>query len=192
MPDRDEKKYVIALKKGSYSAFDHLFSVYKERLYAFAIGYLKMEEDAKELVQDVFVKVWEHRHSLDEEKSFGSYLFTISKNTILNYFRKKANEQNYIEYVKQHTGLRVNPVEEEIEFSELKERASGLIERLPSRQREIYRLSREKGLSNEEISRILHVSKKTVENQITLAKKFLREHLGEKSLIVLLFIVLFV
>ncbi len=191
MHERREKEYVIKLKKGSFSAFDHLFSVYKERLYAFAIGYLKIEEDAKELVQDVFVKVWEHRHQLDEGKSFNSYLFTIAKNTILNYFRKKANEQTYIEYIKQHTGLSVSPVEENIEFSELQKKAQDLVEHLPPRQREIYRLSREKGLPNEEIARNLHISKKTVENQITLAMKYLREKLGEGSLIVLLFITLF-
>ncbi len=191
MGEYREKDYIIKLKKGSFSAFDHLFSVYRERLYAFAIGYLKMEEDAKELVQDVFVKVWENRHKLDEDKSFNSYLFTIAKNTILNYFRKKASEQAYIEYIKKHTGLSVSPVEEKVEFSELQKKAQDLIEQLPPRQREIYHLSREKGLSNEEIARILHITKKTVENQITLAMKYLREKLAQGSLIVLLFITLF-
>ncbi len=186
-----EREYIIKLKKGSFSAFDHLFSVYRERLYTFAIGYLKVEEDAKELVQEVFVKVWENRHKLDEDRSFNSYLFTIAKNTILNYFRKKANEQNYLDYIKEHTGLSVSPIEEKIEFSELQKEAHNLIGQLTPRQREIYRLSREKGLSNEEIARVLHISKKTVENQITLVMKYLREKLGQGSLIVLLFIILF-
>jgi len=191
MGEYREKEYVRKLKKGSFAAFDHLFSVYRERLYAFAIGYLKIEEDAKELVQDVFVKVWEHRHQLDESRSFNAYLFTIAKNTILNYFRKKANEQNYIEYIKKHTGLSVSPVEEKVEFSELQEKARTLIEQLPPRQKEIYHLSREEGLSNEEIAQALKISRKTVENHITLAMSYLREKLGQGSLIVLLFITLF-
>ncbi|NOY37503.1 MAG: RNA polymerase sigma-70 factor [Chlorobi bacterium] len=191
MQKRTEKDYVHELKKGSYSAFDYLFSVYKERLYAFAVGYLKVPEDAKELVQEVFVRVWENRNKLDEEKSFNSYLFTISKNTILNYFRKKAHKEAYLEYIRKHTGLSVSQTEEDIEYQELLERTNGLVEQLPSRQKVIYRLSREKGMSNEEIARMLNISKKTVENQITLAIKFLREQLGNGKLIALLFISLF-
>ena len=77
------------------------------------------------------------------------------------------------------------------EYEELLEKANRVIEQLPSRQKKIYRLSREKGLSNEEIALKLNISKKTVENQVTLAMKFLREQLGQEKLYVLLFISLF-
>ena len=188
---KEEKDYINELKEGSFSAFDHLFSLYKERLYAFAVGYLKAAEDAQELVQEVFVKVWENRETLDETRSFNSYLFTISKNTILNYFRKKANEQSYIDYIKKNTSLTYNKTEEDLAYEELMEKANRVIELLPARQKEIYRLSREQGLSNEEIARQLKISKKTVENQVTLALKFLRERLGNGKLYALLFISLF-
>ena len=188
---KEEKDYIVELKKGSFAAFDLIFSTYKERLYAFAVGYLKVADDAQELVQEVFVKVWENREMLDESRSFNSYLFTISKNTILNYFRKRANEQSYIDYIKQNTYLTYNKAEEELEYEELLKNANNVIEQLSHRQKEIYRLSREKGLSNEEIARKLHISKKTVENQVSLAMKFLREQLGHEKLYVLLFISLF-
>lgn len=186
-----EKKYIIELKKGSYTAFDYFFSTYKERLYGFAIGYLKIEDDAKELVQDVFVKLWEHRTMLDENKSVKAYLFTISKNTILNYFRKKANQQLYVEYIKKHIGLSVNTTEEDIEFSDLQEMAVNIVNQLPPRQKMIFKLSREQNLSNEDIADKLSISRKTVENQITLAKKFIRERMGNEKLTMLLFIALF-
>ncbi len=188
---KEEKDYIIELKKGNFSAFDHIFSSYKERLYSFAVGYLKATKDAEELVQEVFVKVWENREMLDESKSFNSYLFTISKNTILNYFRKRANEQAYIDYIKQNTRLTYNKAEEKLEYEELLKNANKVIEQLPDRRKEIYRLSRELGLSNEEIAQKLNISKKTAENQVTLAMKFLREKLGQKRLYVLLFISLF-
>jgi RNA polymerase sigma-70 factor (ECF subfamily) len=181
---------VAELKKGSYSAFDHLFAEYKDRLYAFAIGYLKVEDDAREIVQDVFVKVWEHRHHIDTCKSFNAYLFKISRNTILNYFRKKASEQTYLQYITEHTGFTVNSVEEEIEYTDLLEKADSVIEKLPSRQKEIFLMSRKEGLTNEEIAQSLNISKKTVENQITLAKQYLRKRLGESSLVVILFVCL--
>jgi len=190
MQEKTERESIVGLRKGSFSAFDHLFSVYKDRLYAFAIGYLKIEEDAKELVQEVFVKVWENRHHIDTSRSFKAYLFTITKNTILDYFRKKASERTYLEYIREHTGFIVDSPEEEIEYADLMEKAESFIEKLPSRQKEIFMMSRKQGLTNEEIASILQISKKTVENQITLAKKYLRKRLGESSLVVLLFICL--
>ena len=188
---KEEKDYIRELKTGSFSAFDHIFSLYKERLYAFAIGYLKVTEDAKELVQEVFVKVWENRNRLDETRSFNAYLFTIAKNLILNFFRKKANQQSFIEYIKQNTGLTYSNADEELEYEDLLKTANSYIELLPGRRKEIYRLSREKGLSNEEIAQALKISKKTVENQLTLALKFLQEKLGEENLLGMLFIALF-
>ena len=128
---------------------------------------------------------------LDETKSFNSYLFTISKNTILNYFRKKANEQSYIEYIVKNTSLTYNKSSDELEYEELLVEANKIIDQLPPRQKEVYRLSREKGLKNEEIAQKLNISKKTVENQVTLAMKFLRGKLDSKELHVLLFISLF-
>ncbi len=186
-----EKECLIELKKGSFSAFDHIFSLYKERLYAFSIGYLKVPEDAQELVQIVFMKVWENRKMLDESKSFSSYLFTISKNTILNYIRKKANQQSYVDYLLNQSNLTYNDAEGELEYEDLLKQTNTAIDQLPFRQKEIYHLSREVGLSNEEIAQKLNISKKTVENHITLVMKFIRQHIGYDKMSRLLFISLF-
>jgi len=188
---------VISLKNSDFKSFDKLFDKYGKKLYRFALGYLKSREDAEGLVLDVFMKVWENRASLDETKSFNSYLFTIAKNTILNHFRKKANQKSYLEYIKQHTELiyantEDNNLENDILFSNLESQAKLIIDRLPSRRKEIYLLSREKGYCNEIIAQTLNISKKTVENQITLALKFIKEQLRNKDLIPLLFFSLFI
>jgi RNA polymerase sigma-19 factor, ECF subfamily len=188
---KTEKDYIIELKEGSFSAFDHIFSYYKARLYAFALGYLKHKEDAQELVQDVFVKVWENRETLDESKSFNSYLFTISKNTILNHIRKKGSINLYSDYIKNYAPQTHNTAEDKLEYEDLLKKAKEVIDQLPDRQKEIYLLRHEKGLSNLEIAKELRISKKTVENQITLAIKFLRERLGHKQIYASLFISLF-
>jgi len=186
-----EKDYIIELKKGSFSAFDHIFSSYKKRLYAFALGYLKVPDEAQEVVQEVFVKIWEKRDMLDENKSFNAYLFTISKNTILNYIRKKGPKQSYSDYIKYIAPKSYNEAADSLEYEELLKKATSIIEQLPPRQKEIYLLSYKKGLSNTEIAYKLHISKKTVENQITLAIKFLRERLDHKHIYASLFISLF-
>jgi len=190
MDKNREKDYIIGLKRGDFASFDQLFSVYKERLYAFALGYLKSTEYARELVQEVFIKVWENREELDEEKSFNAYLFTISKNIILNHLRKRANDKKYIEYIKQHTGIEYTKTEEKIEYSDLEAQAKKIIDQLPPGRKKIYRLSREEGLTYEEIAKKLNISKKTVENQMSRALKFLRERLDNGKLITLLFIAL--
>jgi len=191
MDKNREKDYIIGLKRGDFASFDQLFSVYKERLYAFALGYFKSAEDARELVQEVFVKVWENREELDEGKSFNAYLFTVSKNIILNHFRKRANDKKYIEYIKQHIGIEYNRTEEDIEYSDLEAQTEKVIDQLPPGRKKIYRLSREERLTYEEIAKKLNISIKTVENQMTQALKFLRERLGNGKLIILLFIALF-
>lgn len=189
--DNNDTEVILRLKNSDFGSFDLLFDKYSKRLYRFALGYLKSREDAEELVQDVFLKVWENRSSLDETKSFNSYLFTIAKNAILNHFRSKAHQGSYIEYIKQHASLIYSGTEDSIMYSDLGARAKKIIEKLPLRRKEVFLLSREQGYSNEKIAQILNISKKTVENQITLALKFIQERLGNKDLITLLFFTLF-
>lgn len=186
-----EKESIIALKNNNFPAFDYLYNLYKERLYGFAVGYLKSTEEAKGLVQNVFLKVWENRAELDEAKSFNAYLFTIAKNTILNHFRKKANEQSYIDHLKTNFDLFYNRTAEDIEYSDLEEQVKKIVDLLPKRRREIYLMSRTEGFNNDEIAVKLNISRKTVENQITLATKVLREKLETANIIIILFIYLF-
>ena len=112
--DKKEQNMVLRLKSGDFEAFDQLFKRYSKRLYGFALNYLKANADAEDLVQHIFVKVWEHRKSLDEKQSFNAYLFRIAKNSILNHFRKKANQQSYIDYIKQHIRLIHRKEEEDL------------------------------------------------------------------------------
>jgi len=94
---RNDQQLVQLLQKGNVAAFDSLFEVYSQRLFGFAFKYFKNETDAEELVQEVFVKVWENRQTLKSELSFRSYLFTIALNQIRKHFNKKATSLRYLE-----------------------------------------------------------------------------------------------
>jgi len=190
--DKKEQDMIVRLRKGDFEAFDQLFNRYSKRLYVFALNYLKANVDAEDLVQHIFIKVWEHRKSLDEKQSFNAYLFSIAKNSILNHFRKKANQQSYIDHIKQHTRLLHRKEEDDIIYTDLNNQVQKIIHQLPARRREIFLLSRNDGYSNDEIAEKLNLSKKTVNNQITHALKFIREQLGKNNLIHLLFIYLFI
>lgn len=89
-----ERNLIKELKDGSYLAFDKLFAKYGEHLFCFVFSILKSSDDSKEIVQDVFVKVWEKRQTLNEFLSFKSFLFSIAYHQIISGLRKKASEKS--------------------------------------------------------------------------------------------------
>ncbi len=183
---------VRLLKAGDMSGFDKLYRKYSLKIYQFSFSILKSREDAEGIVQDVFYKVWEKRDTIKEHLSFQSYLFTIANNTSISLIRKRLKETRYITYLKsiQIPSLD-SPVSAEIEFVELKNKSYDLIDQLPGRQKQIYLLSREDGLSYHEIADELNISVNTVENHMVRALKFLRKNLKRMSLVSLLYYYMF-
>ncbi|GAJ09662.1 unnamed protein product, partial [marine sediment metagenome] len=176
---------------GDIASFDKLFTKYSEKLYLFAVGYLKKQEDAEGLVQEVFIKVWEKRLELREDLSFKSFLFTIAYNAIVDHFRKWSKEEECLEHFRKTLDLYHNEPEKKVEYSDLEELALKTIEKLPPKRKLIYQLSRQEELTNKEIAERLKISIKTVEYHMSLALKFLKEQLGKKLLPSLLFFFLF-
>lgn len=161
-------KLVSQVKEGSPFAFQLLFDQYSKKIFYFSLSYLNDKEEAEEIVQEVFLKVWKSRDKLDTKASFNSYLFTIAKNAILNTIRKSKYEQAYLNYAKLHPGKDIL-LDEELDFKELERAYKKAIEQLPAKRKEIFVLSREKHLTNAEIAKKLDISVKTVENQMTSA-----------------------
>ncbi len=184
-----EPKLVRELTKGSLTAFNALYNQYSQRLYRFAWGYLKSEEEAEELVQDVFTIIWEKRSQLKSELSFRSFLFTISFNIIRKHFRTRAHLNKYFK------GLGAegenDDAWETVSFDTLMDQINNLVEQMPGRRKEIFIKSRCEGLTIKEIANQLNISHKTVENQITEALRFLRKNLNDETLPAILILSLF-
>ena len=185
-----ETDLVLALKDGNLLAFSELFNRYGKRLYHFSMGYLKSVQDAEEIVQDVFLKIWTNREKLSEQKSFESYMFTIAKNDILNTIRKSKAEQAYLNYAKLHPGKDVL-LDEELDFNELERVYKDAVEKLSPRRKEIYLLSKEQYLTNAEIAIKMNISIKTVENQMTTSIFEVRKRLRSLSFFGMIFFNLF-
>ena len=185
-----EDEWIYALKEGDLSAFNELFDRYAKRLYHFSMGYLKSTADAEEIVQEVFLKIWDNRIELSTQKSFESYLFTIARNGILNTIRKSKSEQAYLNYVKINPGKNVL-LDEELNFNELEKAYHEAIEQLSPRRKEIYLLRKEQSLSNAEIATKMNISVKTVENQMTSALSEIRRNLRSLGFSGIIFIELF-
>jgi RNA polymerase sigma-70 factor (ECF subfamily) len=186
-----EKKLVAGFLKGNVKAFDLLYEQYSGRLYRFAFMLLKNREDALDIIQDTFLRIWKNREDLSEEKSFKSYLFTVSYNITIDLLRKRLNEKKYCEALEKNFGFGQQSIENSADFMILDHQIREIIEALPPRRREIFRLSREKGRSNKEIAADLEISVKTVETQLNLALKFLKSRLADGSVPGILFLSLF-
>jgi RNA polymerase sigma-70 factor (family 1) len=176
---KDESQLVRSLSKGNILAFNTLYKEYSNRLYRFSIGYFKSEAEAEELVQEVFTIIWEKRADLKEELSFKSFLFTISFNIIRKHFRTKAYLSEYFKTAPfEDVDIQTS---EKISSDSLSQFITKLVEQLPQRRKEIFIKSRFEGQSIKEIAEELHISHKTVENQLTDALKFIRTNLDKES-----------
>jgi len=167
-------------------AFEELFKAYFTPLMAFSRRILGDEDDAREVVHQVFINLWEKRREIDLSTSLKSYLFTSVNNRSLNVIRdrKKFSSGEVPELAGEWD------VSTQIEAMELEEKIRAAIESLPERCREIFELNRFDGLKYSEIALQLDISVKTVENQMTKALKILRDQLG-KYLTILLCLLLF-
>lgn len=174
-----EKKVVELLRIGDVDAFEKVFFTFADRLYYFSYRYLRNQHDAEEVVQDVFVKLWENRSNLNEQLSLSGYIFTIARNTIFNQNRKKVNEKAYQEYVIGFLDNFSSKTEDDLIYSDIKEIVDKVVDELPPQRKLIYRMSREKGLSYKEIAQELDLSERTVEAHIRLALKTLTKVLDE-------------
>lgn len=187
-----ENELVQWLKQGDKKAFQQLFEQYAKRIFAFAKGFLKSNSDAEEIVQEVFVKVWQARESINTELSFKSYLFKITYNCIREYFNKQSRENRYKHEILDDSVEFDNRTEERLDYKSLLELVEEKIEQLPPRQRQIILLSKKQGVPTREIATLLEISPRTVEKHLSEALKQLKKDLREDHVAGLLFYHLFI
>ena len=178
-----DREYVEALKKDDLSAFDVLFKKYSESLYAFALSISREPYIAEEVTQLVFMKIWEKRSKIEADLPFKSYIFSIAYSETISWIRKINSEDRKKENFRGEIPLISNETSFTIEFNNINSLANQMIECLPEKRKEIFKLSREQGYSNKEIAAMLDISVKTIENQMTSALKTLREKLGKYDIL---------
>lgn len=168
-----EEILLTQLNKGSESAFEAFFNIYSTKILQFSRRYLKNEAEAENATQEVFIRIWELRATLDPQKPFSAFVFSIAKNILLNRLKRIALEARLAERIK------VSPpskdTDENILYNELEQTINNAIAGLPEERQKIFRLSRFEGLTNREIAEKMNLSVKTVENQMGYALKSLKE-----------------
>lgn len=173
-----ESQHIHRLQKGDNVSFEYLYNAWSGKLYNFVMRISRGDSYlAEEIVQSVFIKVWESRQSLDPAKSFGAYLCTIAKNQLVNIYQHRMLEFLYHEKIK-HSEPIENTTEKEVDYHLLEEYIDSLIEQLPPARKEIFVLSRRNLLTNKEIAEKLNISENRIESQLTKAASFLRSEVN--------------
>ena len=169
------------IKHGEKDAYQELFERYAPKIYGFSISYLNNKQDAEGLVQDVFLKIWEKRETLDSTQNIKAYIFKIAVNSIYDFIRRKNIETAFHDFAKVNYSSKSNSTWDTVIYEEMQTTLDDLILRMPEQRRKVFYLSKKKGLSNDEIAQKMELSKRTVENQLYRAIGYLKVNLKNES-----------
>jgi len=177
------------LKEGHEFAFETVYRLYNDKLFHIAKNYLANKENAEEITQNVFLKLWQKIDKLSEINNINSYLFTLTKNACLNFLKHEKIKARHLESKKKTININFlkNSTASLLLENELREKIMDSIALLPEKCREVFIQSRIEGLKSEEIAKMFAISKRTVDNHLAKGIRHMRLHLKEYTTILLLF-----
>lgn len=189
----EEKLLLKEVSEGNEKAFRTLYDAYFNHLSAYIFKLCKSETATEEIVQDIFVKIWVNRASLRLMDTPEAYIFSMARNKTIDYLRRLSKESNLINVLEQQLSASNNDVEAKLDVEELRLLIEEALNQLSIQKRKIFQLSRNEGLSHDEIAAVMHLSKSTVKNHLSETLQHVREHLRHQpnSEALLLLLVLF-
>ena len=169
----EERRYLEALARDDRSAFDALYLKYAAKTEEFLYRMLKDHSEAEDITQDIFLKIWRNRTSIGAVDAFGPYLFRMARNAVYDRFDNRSVRENYARRASLLPEYELP--DSAIDSRDLLLLIRMVVEKMPEQRRRIFRMSREEGLSNDQIAEQLSISRRTVENQISRALAELRK-----------------
>lgn len=186
----NEKELLVLASQADQGAFTTLFHMYKNKLYAYVLRLTESEMLAEDIVQDVFMKLWNDHDTLGSIDNFGGYLFRMSKNQVINHFKRMAHETLIMAELFRQNPIGHNDTQEIVALKDIEKILGNILENLPPQQKAVYHLSREEGRTHEEIANLLKISPNTVKNHIVQAMSTIRTQLRKHADTMLLVAVL--
>ncbi|MEQ9439252.1 MAG: RNA polymerase sigma-70 factor [Cyclobacteriaceae bacterium] len=175
MPSEDEK-WIKALRNSQEEGLHYLFQKYHHALYYHALAFVKSSPLAEDVVQEVFIKVWETREQIKPELSFKSYLFTISRNHIINQLKRLSLDWKAKQDIAYHQVTVHNQVEDQVIYDDYEAIARKALAELPAKRKMVFTLYRLEGKKYDEIASLLNISKNTVRDHVVKAEKSIKEY----------------
>jgi RNA polymerase sigma-70 factor (ECF subfamily) len=192
MPDRiaySDEDLLRKIKSSDQGAFNSLFERYQNRLFVYLFKIIKSKETAEEIVLDVFLKIWVGRSILAEINNFEAFLFCVAKNKALDFLRytQKSKLQQMELWNQMQEMLSSENADQHILLEETKVAIQDAVSLLSPQRKMVFQLSREYGLTYEQIAERLHLSKNTVRNHLAASLQFIRGHLAANNQMMLFF-----
>jgi RNA polymerase sigma-70 factor (ECF subfamily) len=181
----EDRELFARIAEGDENAFKEVFQHYGAIIHPYVSKIVKEESIAREIVQEVFLKLWINRETLTKIENPASWLFRIASNLSISHFRKQELDKRLLKEIKSRNGgeaegSHVDTVDE-LSAKELRILIQEAVDQLPTKRKEIYLLSREQGLSRKEVAERLNLSENTVRNQIAIALQHIQDHIKKNS-----------
>lgn len=183
-----QQDLLIRLKHGDEQAFNALYKIYSKPLYLRILRMVKDQYVADELLQELFIKLWDNRQKLDAEKSFKSFMYTVAQNLVYNYFRKLASDNTLIQSLLLRGTEQYLSGEQILENKQSSELLNDAINQLSPQRKLVFNLCKIEGKSYEETSQIMGISIATVNSHMTQSLQFIRSYLLKRQDVALLLI----
>lgn len=180
--DLSEEEYLLyRLKSGDMKAFESLYEIYSSVIYNNIIRLIKDRTTSEDLLQDVFIKIWENREKIDIKQSFVSYLFICSRNIAFNFKRRLKLEVNSSLYSNNLAEPHAKAVDDWFETKEIEQYFEQIINKLPEQRQKVFRLAKLDGKKYQEIADDLGISISTVKDHLVKANKFVKKNMMENG-----------
>lgn len=162
---------------GSREAYAVLYQHYLPKLYKYLYGIIRSKEETEEILQDIFLKLWEKKAELSSIKALNSYLFRIARNRLMNHYDHQKVRQKAINYIGQKDEENGSTVEDQYIYKQYNEVVQKAISALPPKRRQVFEMSTQQELSHDQIAEELNISKSMVKKQLYAANSYVKEYL---------------
>jgi RNA polymerase sigma-70 factor (family 1) len=175
----EEKLLLREVGKGNEKAFRTLYDLYVDRISAYIYKLCKSGTATEEIVQEIFIKLWLNRTSMEEIAVPEAYLFSMARNKTIDYLRHLAKESGLISLLSgQLSSINYNDIEDQLDAAALQQLITSALDQLSDQKKKIFRLSKVEGFSHDEIAEAMHLSKSTVKNHLSETLHYLREQIS--------------
>jgi RNA polymerase sigma-70 factor (family 1) len=168
------------ISEGDESAFRTVFHAYNRILYPYVLSIIKIQEDAQEIMQETFLKLWLKRDTLTAIENPGGWLYTVADNNIKDHFKKEARYARRL----QKAGAEdsdLSDIHEAFDSKEIKALIREAVDKLPARRRQVFQMSRLDGYSRKEIAETLGISENGVRNRLAEATEFIQDYITKNK-----------
>lgn len=178
---KTDTELVNLLIRDNETAFSELYVRYKDKLHYFCLSLLKSEEETNDIVQEIFIRLWESRIFINPNLSFSSFLYTIARNRILNYFRDMDIDAKAKSILAQNKPVEEDVIESNLIYTEYQNILKEAIEQLSPQRKKIFNMSRMDNLTHKEIAEQLGISVNTVQEHISESLRVIKTYFGKHS-----------